>query len=234
MPFLPGHPLDAVGGDEAIDAVSGAPFGSALIHLISYAYIRLLGPEGLKRSTEVAILNANYLRAKLEGHYDVLFKGNAGNVAHEMIIDCRPFKATAGIEVTDIAKRLIDYGFHAPTVSWPVAGTLMIEPTESESLDELDRFVEAMVAIREEIRAIEEGRFDREDNPVRMSPHTAAELTASEWSHSYSREEAAFPVPVMRERKFWPAVARVDNAHGDRNLVCTCPSVELYTEPLGV
>ncbi len=234
VPFLPGHPLDAVGGDEAIDAVSGAPFGSALIHLISYAYIRLLGPEGLKRSTEVAILNANYLRAKLEGHYDVLFKGNAGNVAHEMIIDCRPFKATAGIEVTDIAKRLIDYGFHAPTVSWPVAGTLMIEPTESESLDELDRFVEAMVAIREEIRAIEEGRFDREDNPVRMSPHTAAELTASEWSHSYSREEAAFPVPVMRERKFWPAVARVDNAHGDRNLVCTCPSVELYTEPLGV
>ena len=234
VPFLPGHPLDAVGGDEAIDPVSGAPFGSALIHLISYAYIRLLGPEGLKRSTEVAILNANYLRAKLEGHYDVLYKGNAGNVAHEMIIDCRPFKASAGIEVTDIAKRLIDYGFHAPTVSWPVAGTLMIEPTESESLDELDRFVEAMVAIREEIRAIEEGRFDREDNPVRMSPHTAAELTASEWHHRYTREDAAYPVPVMRERKFWPAVARVDNAHGDRNLVCTCPSVELYTEPLGV
>jgi glycine dehydrogenase len=234
VPFLPGHPLDAVGGDEAIDPVSGAPFGSALIHLISYAYVRLLGPEGLKRSTEVAILNANYLRAKLEGHYDVLYKGNAGNVAHEMIIDCRPFKASAGIEVTDIAKRLIDYGFHAPTVSWPVAGTLMIEPTESESLDELDRFVEAMVAIREEIRAIEEGRLDREDNPVRMSPHTAAELTASEWTHSYTREEAAYPVPVMRERKFWPAAARVDNAHGDRNLVCTCPSVELYTEPLGV
>ena len=234
VPFLPGHPLDAVGGDEAIDPVSGAPFGSALIHLISYAYIRLLGPEGLKRSTEVAILNANYLRARLEGHYDVLYKGNAGNVAHEMIIDCRPFKASAGIEVTDIAKRLIDYGFHAPTVSWPVAGTLMIEPTESESLDELDRFVEAMVAIREEIRAVEEGRFDREDNPVRMSPHTAAELTASEWSHTYTREEAAYPVPVMRERKFWPAVARVDNAHGDRNLVCTCPSVEFYTEPLGV
>ena len=156
VPFLPGHPLDAVGGDQAIDPVSAAPFGSALIHLISYAYIRLLGPMGLKRSTEVAILNANYLRARLEGHYDVLYKGNAGNVAHEMIIDCRPFKQSAGIEVTDIAKRLIDYGFHAPTVSWPVAGTLMIEPTESESLDELDRFAEAMIAIREEVRAIEE------------------------------------------------------------------------------
>lgn len=232
VPFLPNHPLDAVGGEQGIDPVSAAPFGSALIHLISYAYIRLLGPRGLKKSTEVAILNANYLRARLEGHYDVLYKGNSGNVAHEMIIDCRPFKASAEIEVTDIAKRLIDYGFHAPTVSWPVAGTLMIEPTESESLDELDRFCEAMIAIREEIRGIENGRFDRTDNPLRMAPHTAAELTATEWSHSYSREEAAYPVPVMRERKFWPSVARVDNAHGDRNLVCTCPSVELYTEPL--
>ena len=234
VPFLPGHDLDSVGGEKAIDAVSAAPFGSALIHLISYAYIRLLGPKGLKKSTEVAILNANYLRARLEGHYDVLYKGKSGNVAHEMIIDCRSFKASAGVEVTDIAKRLIDYGFHAPTVSWPVAGTLMIEPTESESLDELDRFVEAMVSIREEIRAIESGRFDRDDNPVRMAPHTASELTATEWHHPYSREEAAYPVPVMRERKFWPSVARVDNAHGDRNLVCTCPSVELYTEPLGV
>ena len=234
VPFLPGHVLDSVGGEKAIRAVSAAPFGSALIHLISYAYIRLLGPKGLKKSTEVAILNANYLRARLEGHYDVLYKGKSGNVAHEMIIDCRSFKASAGVEVTDIAKRLIDYGFHAPTVSWPVAGTLMIEPTESESLDELDRFVEAMVSIREEIRAIESGRFDREDNPVRMAPHTADELTATEWHHAYSREEAAYPVPVMRERKFWPSVARVDNAHGDRNLVCTCPSLELYTEPLGV
>ncbi len=234
VPYLPGHALDAVGGEKAIDAVSAAPFGSALIHLISFAYIRLLGPKGLKKSTEVAILNANYLRARLEGHYDVLYKGKSGNVAHEMIIDCRSFKASAGVEVTDIAKRLIDYGFHAPTVSWPVAGTLMIEPTESESLDELDRFVEAMVSIREEIRAIESGRFDREDNPVRMAPHTAAELMATEWDHPYSREEAAYPVPVIRERKFWPSVARVDNAHGDRNLVCTCPSVELYTEPLGV
>ena len=234
VPFLPGHALDAVGGEKAIDAVSAAPFGSALIHLISYAYIRLLGPKGLKKSTEVAILNANYLRARLEGHYDVLYKGKSGNVAHEMIIDCRSFKASAGIEVTDIAKRLIDYGFHAPTVSWPVAGTLMIEPTESESLDELDRFVEAMVSIREEIGAIESGRFDWEDNPVRLAPHTAAELTATEWSHLYTREEAAYPVSVMRERKFWPSVARVDNAHGDRNLVCTCPSMELYTEPLVV
>ena len=231
VPFLPGHPLDAVGGDAAIEAVSAAPFGSALIHLISYAYIRLLGPIGLRRSTEVAILNANYLRSRLEGHYDILYKGNRGNVAHEMIIDCRPFKASAGIDVTDIAKRLIDYGFHAPTVSWPVAGTLMIEPTESEPLEELDRFCEAMIAIREEIRMVEEDRWDKEDNPLVMAPHTAAELTATEWQHAYSREEAAYPVPVMRERKFWPSVARVDNAYGDRNLVCTCPSVELYTQP---
>ena len=231
VPFLPGHPLDAVGGDQAIEAVSASPFGSALIHLISYAYIRLLGPDGLRSSTEVAILNANYLRSRLEGHYDILYKGNRGNVAHEMIIDCRPFKASAGIDVTDIAKRLIDYGFHAPTVSWPVAGTLMIEPTESEPLEELDRFCEAMIAIREEIRMVEEDRWDKEDNPLVMAPHTAAELTANEWQHAYSREEAAYPVPVMRERKFWPSVARVDNAYGDRNLVCTCPSVELYTQP---
>jgi len=231
VPFLPGHPLDAVGGDQAIEAVSASPFGSALIHLISYAYIRLLGPDGLRSSTEVAILNANYLRSRLEGHYDILYKGNRGNVAHEMIIDCRPFKASAGIDVTDIAKRLIDYGFHAPTVSWPVAGTLMIEPTESEPLEELDRFCEAMIAIREEIRMVEEDRWDKEDNPLVMAPHTAAELTATEWQHAYSREEAAYPVPVMRERKFWPSVARVDNAYGDRNLVCTCPSVELYTQP---
>ena len=202
-----------------------------MIHLISYAYIRLLGPDGLRRSTEVAILNANYLRSRLEGHYDVLYKGNRGEVAHEMILDCRPFKASAGIEVTDIAKRLIDFGFHAPTVSWPVAGTLMIEPTESEPLEELERFCEAMLAIREEIRAIEEGRWSREDNPLVMAPHTAGELTASAWLHNYSREEAAYPVSASRDRKFWPAVARVDNAHGDRNLVCTCPSVELYSEP---
>ncbi|MDA8695774.1 aminomethyl-transferring glycine dehydrogenase [Flavobacteriales bacterium] len=233
VPFLPGHAFDAVGGEQGIDAVSAAPFGSALIHLISYAYIRLLGPVGLKRSTEVAILNANYLRSRLEGHYDVLYKGNRGEVAHEMILDCRPFKASAGIEVTDIAKRLIDYGFHAPTVSWPVAGTLMIEPTESEPLEELDRFCEAMISIREEIQAIEEGRWSRDDNPLIMSPHTAGELTATEWNHAYSREEAAYPVQSVRDRKFWPAVARVDNAHGDRNLVCTCPSIELFMEPMG-
>ena len=232
-PFLPGHALDSVGGEQAIDAVSAAPFGSALIHLISYAYIRLLGPDGLKRSTEVAILNANYLRRRLEDHYEVLYKGNRGEVAHEMILDCRPFKASAGIEVTDIAKRLIDYGFHAPTVSWPVAGTLMIEPTESEPLEELDRFCEAMISIREEIQAIEDGRWTRDDNPLVMAPHTAGELTATDWNHPYSREVAAYPVKVIRERKFWPAVARVDNAHGDRNLVCTCPSIELYMEPMG-
>jgi glycine dehydrogenase len=228
VPFLPGHVLDAVGGEQAIQAVSAAPFGSALIHLISYAYIRLLGPEGLRRSTEVAILNANYLRSRLEGHFDILYKGNRGNVAHEMVVDCRPFKAQAGIEVTDIAKRLIDYGFHAPTVSWPVAGTLMIEPTESEPLEELDRFCEAMIAIREEIRAIEEGRWNREDNPLVMAPHTAGELTASEWAHVYSREVAAYPLQSQRERKFWPSSSRVDNAHGDRNLICTCPSIEQF------
>ena len=233
VPFLPSHSVIKTGGDQAIHAISGAPFGSALICQISYAYIKMLGEPGLTRSTEVAILNANYLRKRLEGAYDILYKGLNGTVAHEMILDCRSFKASAGIEVMDIAKRLIDYGFHSPTISWPVAGTLMVEPTESESLEELDRFAEAMLAIREEIRAIENGDVDRDDNVVKMSPHTAREVTATEWTHPYSRETACYPSREMRERKFWSPVARVDNAYGDRNLVCSCPPLSAFEEILG-
>jgi glycine dehydrogenase len=233
VPFLPGHSLVDFGqGDQAIDAISGAPFGSALIDIIPYAYIKMLGERGLTQSTEIAILNANYLRARLEGAYDILYTGAKGTVAHEMILDCRAFKATAGIEVMDIAKRLIDYGFHAPTVSWPVAGTLMVEPTESESLEELDRFAEAMLSIREEIRAIETGEADAEDNVVKMAPHTAAEAVSDNWSHPYSREAACYPVRELRQAKFWSPVARVDNAYGDRNLVCSCPPLSAFEEEL--
>jgi len=233
VPFLPGHPVIPTGGEQQIDAISGAPFGSALICQIPYAYIKMLGEEGLRRSTEVAILNANYLKVQLENDYSILYTGEAGTVAHEMILDCRSFKASAGVEVMDIAKRLIDYGFHAPTVSWPVAGTLMVEPTESESLEELDRFVHAMVAIREEIRAIENGDVDREDNVVKMAPHTAREVASSTWEHPYTREAAAYPSPEMEVRKFWSPVARVDNAYGDRNLVCSCPPLSAFEELLG-
>ena len=232
VPFLPGHPVQQVGGEQAIDAVSAAPYGSALVCQISYAYIKMLGEAGLRAATEWAILNANYLRARLEGSYDILYLGAQGTVAHEMILDCREFKNSAGIEVMDIAKRLIDYGFHAPTVSWPVAGTLMVEPTESEALEELDRFADAMVSIREEVRAIEQGIADREDNVVRMAPHTAAEATASDWTHPYSREAACYPASELRVRKFWSSVARVDNAYGDRNLVCTCPPVSAFMDAI--
>lgn len=233
VPFLPGHPVIPTGGEQQIDAISGAPFGSALICQIPYAYIKMLGEEGLRRSTEVAILNANYLKARLENDYSILYTGEQGTVAHEMILDCRSFKASAGVEVMDIAKRLIDYGFHAPTVSWPVAGTLMVEPTESESLEELDRFVHAMAAIREEIRAIENGDVEREDNVVKMAPHTAREVASSSWEHPYSREAAAYPSPEMEVRKFWTPVARVDNAYGDRNLICSCPPLSSFEELLG-
>ncbi len=229
-PFLPSNPFIKTGGEQAIDAVSSAPFGSALILLISYGYIKMLGAEGLTKSTEYAILNANYIRARLEGAYSVLYKGVTGTVAHEMILDCRDFKK-AGIEVADIAKRLMDYGFHAPTVSFPVAGTLMIEPTESESLQELDRFCDAMLAIREEISEIQEGKADADDNVLKMAPHTAGELISSVWTHPYSREKAAFPLPYVRQSKFWVSVSRVDNAVGDRNLICTCPPLESYMEP---
>ncbi|MFZ1657601.1 MAG: aminomethyl-transferring glycine dehydrogenase [Flavobacteriales bacterium] len=229
-PFLPGHSLVMTGGAQAIPAVSSAPYGSSLILLISYAYIKMLGEQGLTDATRYAILNANYLKAKLEGLYPVLYKGDMGMVAHEMILDCRDFKRTTGVEVEDIAKRLMDYGFHAPTVSFPVAGTLMVEPTESENKAELDRFVEAMTAIRQEIADIAEGKLDKADNPLKMAPHTADEVITDNWQHSYGREQAAFPVQAVRMGKYWPAASRVDNAFGDRNLVCSCPPVEAYTE----
>ncbi len=227
-PFLPGHPIVRTGGEKAIHAVSAAPYGSALILLISYGYIRMLGSGGVTDATKYAILNANYIKARLAEHYPILYTGHDGMVAHEMILDCRGFKKTAGVEVEDIAKRLIDYGFHAPTVSFPVAGTLMVEPTESEAKAELDRFIEAMIGIREEIRAIEKGDADKEHNLLQMAPHTMEEVCSDKWEHPYSREQAAFPVSVNRDWKYWPAVSRVDNAFGDRNLVCTCPPVEEY------
>lgn len=228
-PFLPGHPVIPTGGAQAIGPVSAAPWGSPSILPISYAFIAMMGAQGLKRATEVAILSANYLAVQLAPHYPVLYTGRAGRVAHECILDLRPLKASAGIEVDDVAKRLMDYGFHAPTMSWPVAGTLMIEPTESESKYELDRFVAALVSIREEIRAIEEGRADREDNPLKRAPHTARDLTG-EWDRAYTREQAVYPAPWLLEHKYWPPVSRIDNAHGDRNLVCACPAVEAFAE----
>jgi len=229
-PFLPGHPVvEGVGGEEATGPVAAAPFGSASILLISWAYIAMLGPDGLRRASQTAILNANYMARRLSEHYDVLFSGPGGLVAHEFIIDLRPFQR-AGVSAEDVAKRLIDYGYHAPTMSFPVAGTLMIEPTESESKAELDRFCEALIAIREEIRQVELGLLDRDDNPLRNAPHTAATVTADDWEHPYSREQAAWPAPWTRDAKFWPSVGRVDNAYGDRNLVCACPPIEAYAE----
>ena len=227
VPFLPGHPLANVGGAQAIAPVSAAPWGSASILLISHAYVCLLGAEGMTAATQVALLNANYIKARLEPHYPVLYTGAHGRVAHELIFDLRGFKS-AGIEEMDVAKRLIDYGFHAPTVSFPVAGTLMVEPTESEDRAEIDRFCEAMIQIRAEIDDVVAGRADRQDNLLTQSPHTAAAVTASDWPHPYSREAAAFPLPYVRAHKFWPAVGRVDNPYGDRNFVCSCPAVEEY------
>lgn len=223
-PFLPGH----VTNDNNNTAVSAAPFGSASILLISYGYIRMLGGEGLRKSTEFAILNANYMRVRLQKDFDILYLGTQGTCAHEFIVDLRPFKKSADIEAEDVAKRLMDYGFHAPTMSFPVAGTIMIEPTESEDKGELDRFCDALLAIRKEIRAIEEGKQDRKDNPLKHAPHTQFVVTATEWTRSYSREEAVFPLDYVRSNKFWPSVARVNNTHGDRNLVCTCEPVEAY------
>ncbi|HXV60531.1 MAG TPA: aminomethyl-transferring glycine dehydrogenase [Vicinamibacteria bacterium] len=228
QPFLPGHPLAELGGAHAIGPVSAAPYGSPSILPISWAYIRMMGGDGLKRATEIAILNANYMATRLSPHYPVLYTGEKGRVAHEFILDCRSFRKSAGIEAEDIAKRLMDYGFHAPTMSFPVVGTLMIEPTESESRQELDRFCEALIMIREEVRAIEEGRADPEDNVLKNAPHTALRIASDEWSHPYTREQAAFPAPWVREHKFWPPVARIDNAYGDRHLVCVCPPMEAY------
>ncbi len=227
-PFLPGHALVSTGGSAAIPAVAGAPWGSASILLISHGYICMLGAEGVTDATRIAMLNANYLKARLEPHYPVLYTGRTGRVAHELIFDLRPFKALTGIDEQDVAKRLMDYGFHAPTVSFPVAGTLMVEPTESEPLEELDRFCEAMIAIRREIQAVADGRADREDNVLKNAPHTAEDTSADGWSHPYTREEAAFPVSGLRDHKYWPAVARIDNPYGDRNLMCACPPVEAY------
>jgi glycine dehydrogenase len=229
-PYLPKHVLVETGGQKGISAVSAAPWGSAGILLIPYAYIKMLGRDGVKRASEIAILNANYIKARLEKVYPILYKGEKGRVAHEMIFDFRPFRQSAKIEVEDVAKRLMDYGFHAPTVSFPVPGTLMVEPTESEDKAELDRFCDAMLSIREEIREIEEGKSDASDNVLTNAPHTAAHVTADTWTHPYSREKAAFPLPYLMERKFWPSVGRIDNAYGDRNLVCACPPIESYED----
>ncbi len=223
VPFLPGNPVVTTGGKEAITAISAAPWGSSLVCLISYAYVKMLGERGLTKATEMAILNANYIKNRLNGKYNVLYSGEKGRAAHEMIIDCRPFKQK-DIEVTDIAKRLMDYGFHAPTVSFPVAGTMMIEPTESESLAELDRFCDAMIAIREEIDNITDG----ESNLLKNAPHTLAMVTNDHWNFPYSRQEAAFPLSYVFDNKFWPSVRRVDDAYGDRNLICTCAPIEAY------
>jgi glycine dehydrogenase len=211
-------------------AVSATPYGSASILLISYSYIRMLGKEGVKAATEYAILNANYMRARLDGAYDILYTNNNGQCAHEFIVDLRPFKKSAEVEAEDVAKRLIDYGFHAPTMSFPVPGTIMIEPTESEDKAELDRFCDALLSIRQEIKAIEEGNADKKDNALKNAPHTQFVVTADEWKHSYSRQEAAFPLYYVTLNKFWPSVARVNNTHGDRNLICTCEPVEAYME----
>ena len=227
-PYLPGHPVIPPGNGRTDGSVSAAPWGSASILLISYAYIRLLGPDGIRAATQVAILNANYIQHRLEPYFPVHYRGRRGRVAHELIFDLRPFKESAGITETDVAKRLMDFGFHAPTVSWPISGTLMVEPTESESQAELDRFCDAMIAIHGEIQAILAGQLDRTDNPLTQAPHTAAEVSANEWHHPYSREQAAYPLPYVRANKIWPAVGRVDNTYGDRHLVCSCPPLSDY------
>ncbi len=234
LPFLPGHSLVTLDKGNAtkekrIGAVSSAPWGSASILPISWMYIQMMGPEGLRQASEIAILSANYIAKRLEGHYSILYKGSSGLVAHECIIDLREFKKTAQLNVDDIAKRMIDYGFHPPTMSWPVAGTIMVEPTESESLPELDRFCDAMIAIRAEIEQIESGACASEDSPLHQAPHTTADLVG-EWDRAYSREIAVFPTEWTRNRKFWPSVNRIDQAFGDRNLICTCPSMDEFTD----
>ena len=227
-PFLPTHPVIKTGGDQASQTISGAPFGSASICLISYAYIKMLGSEGLRQATEYAILNANYIKTRLEKHYDILYTGDNGRVAHELIVDFRPFKHTLGVEVEDVAKRLMDYGIHAPTVSFPVAGTIMIEPTESEDKKELDRLIDALIAIRGEIAEIEKGIYPKDNNPLKNAPHTAEEALCEEWKFPYTREVALYPVESSKNGKFWVSVSRVDNSYGDRNLVCSCLPIENY------
>jgi glycine dehydrogenase len=224
-PFLP--------GTEKLGHVSAAQFGSASILLISYAYIKMLGEKGLREATEYAILNANYMKARLKTNFKILFTGKGGTCAHEFIVDLRPFKNSAGIEAEDVAKRLMDYGFHAPTLSFPVAGTIMIEPTESENKEELDRFCDALNSIFEEIKSVENGEADKKDNILKNAPHTLAIITADHWNHSYPRSKAAFPLPYLKENKFWPTISRVNNTYGDRNLICTCEPVESYMEVEG-
>jgi glycine dehydrogenase len=227
-PYLPGHPVVKTGGSHAGHAVSAAPWGSASILLISYAYMKMLGGDGMTDSTRYAILNANYLKSRLEPYFPVLYARRNGRVAHEMIFDLRPLKQASGVDELDVAKRLMDYGFHAPTVSFPVGGTIMVEPTESEAKDELDRFCDALIAIRAEMQAVADGKADAKDNVLKNAPHTAGAIAADDWSHPYSREQAAFPLPFVRANKHWPAVARIDNPYGDRNLMCSCPPVAEY------
>jgi glycine dehydrogenase len=228
-PFLPNHPLDQNAGPvTGVGPIAGGPYGSAGILPIPYAYIRLMGAEGLRAASKVAILSANYLARRIDPYFPVLYSGSSGRVAHECIVDVRPATRAAGVSAEDVAKRLADYGFHAPTLSFPVAGTLMIEPTESESLEELDRFVEAMVAIHAEISRIESGEWPVDDNPLRNAPHSAEQLAADEWAHPYSRETAGFPVATLRTDKYWPPVGRIDGPGGDRNLVCACPPLDAY------
>jgi glycine dehydrogenase len=229
-PFLPGHPVVDLDHPSDCGTISAAPWGSSAILPISWAYIALMGYDGLTEATKLAILNANYIARRLQPHYQVLYSGPGGLVAHECIIDTRPFKASAGVDVEDIAKRIIDYGFHPPTVSFPVAGTLMIEPTESESKEELDRFCDALIGIREEIREVETGQADREHNLLTNAPHTLEQVIADDWTRPYGRERAAYPSRAVREHKVWPTVGRIDSAYGDRNLMCTCPPVEAYGE----
>lgn len=231
VPFLPSHSIIKTGGDKGIHAVSAAPYGSALILLISYGYVKMLGGEGVTEATRMAILNANYIKEVLKDHYPTLYSGKNGRCAHEMILDCVEFKRQGGVEVGDIAKRLMDYGYHAPTVSFPVHDTLMVEPTESESKEELDRFCSAMISIRKEIDEIISGKADKEDNVIKNAPHTAKSVISDDWKHSYSREKAVYPLKWVKDAKFWPSVARVDNAQGDRNLICACPPIEAYAEP---
>ncbi len=230
VPFLPGHPVVHINREKSITAVSAAPWGSALITLISYAYIKMMGGEGLTLASKAAIVNANYMLAKLKDTFKVLYSGLNGRVGHELIFDMREFKHSCNIEVEDIAKRLMDYGFHAPTVSFPVPGTLMVEPTESESKAEIDRYCDALLSIREEIREIEQEKFSKSENVLKHSPHTLASVITDEWKYSYSREKAAYPLPFTRDGKFWPSVRRVDNAYGDRNLVCSCLPIEEYID----
>jgi glycine dehydrogenase len=228
--FLPSHPVIKTGGEKGISAVSAAPYGSSLILLISYGYIKMLGNDGLTEATKTAILNANYMKEVLKDHYKILYTGKNGRCAHEMILDCNEFKMSSGVEVADIAKRLMDYGFHAPTVAFPVVNTLMVEPTESESKDELDRFCEAMITIRKEVQEIIDGKYDKSDNVIKNAPHTAKFVINDHWNKPYGREKAAYPLKWVKANKFWPSVARVDNAFGDRNLVCACPPIEAYME----